>query len=51
MTHLFTWLIAILAALVLWFMPVQYEAGGDPGDVMTDPPPTVIFTGDVVSDP
>jgi hypothetical protein len=46
-----TWLIAILAALLLYLMPVQYEAGGDPSDLTTAPPPTVTFIGDDISDP
>jgi hypothetical protein len=36
MTYVLTWLIAILAALVLWSMPVRFE-----GDVTTAPPPTI----------
>ncbi len=39
MTSLLTWLLAIVAALWLWFMPVQYE--GDGGDAAMDPPPTI----------
>jgi hypothetical protein len=39
MSSLLMWLIAILAALWLWFMPVQYESDG--GDVTTGPPPTI----------
>ena len=49
MTYILTWLIAILAALWLWFMPVQYESDG--GDVTRDPPPTITFIGDDVSEP
>ena len=49
MINLFTWLIAIFAALWLWFMPVQYE--GDVDGVTSAPPPTVTFIGGDISDP
>ena len=49
MTYILTWLIAILAALRLWFMPVQYESNG--GDVKSDPPLTITFIGEDVSEP
>jgi hypothetical protein len=45
MSHLLTWLIAMLVTLFLWFVPVEYEAGGDPSDFTTEPAPTVAFIG------
>jgi hypothetical protein len=47
MTNFLTWLLAILAALWFWFMPVHYA--GDGGDGITEPPATVAAVG--VADP
>jgi hypothetical protein len=43
MSYLLTWLLAILVTLYLWFVPVEFETGGDPSDVATEP--TVAFIG------